>query len=799
MRHPLARLVVVALVAAGLPLTGSAVASAAPVSLASPCSDPLVDEAQPAEDALAELPDAEVAAVNDLSVPRLREEARDEALWVDPCGRLYAVEEAPAEPEPADVAPPVARAATDAFALHSRPGAPRTIYLDFTGHSLTRTAWNSERPTITVGAWSSDADPATFSAAERATVAAVWESVAADYAAWDVDVTTQDPGVDALVRTSTSDARYGMRVLVAGDSDGMQTECGCGGVAFVGVFDRVGGAYQPALVFGRVLGSAKAIAEAASHEAGHTFGLFHDGDASAAYHVGTRPWAPIMGVGYYQPVSQWSHGEYAGATSTQDDTAIISSSLPLLRDDHAGPATLATATPLTSSAAGVVTGPADQDSFAVESLGAVTVTATPTSATTDLDVELVVTDASGVVRQRVNPAATRVSASVASGLGASAQLAAGRHVVTVRGGAGPGYSAYGSLGAYRITATGEVAGTVLTAARTVAPAVVGRPYTATVVTGGTPPLSWSGADVPPGLVFTDDGRLTGTPTATAGPSPQVPVVRDATGRTVELAAWSGFAVETPLTPIAASLPRATRGRPYAHLLGVTSAPADVRWSASDLPTGLALDTDGRLSGTPARAGTSTVTLTAASGRQSRTQRVPLVVQDVVGVSTSSVPTAVVGTAYRARLGATGGDGRYRWTATGLPAGLALAADGTLSGRPRAVGTTRVTVTASSAATTATRQVTVVVRRTVSVRTRTVRSGRLGRAYRSDVRIDGGRPTFVWRATGVPRGVRLVPTRAGTRATLQGRPRRAGTYRVRVRVADATGRAVTRTLTLRVRR
>ena len=86
-----------------------------------------------------------------------------------------------------------------------------------------------------------------------------------------------------------------------------------------------------------------------------------------------------------------------------------------------------------------------------------------------------------------------------------------------------------------------------------------------------------------------------------------------------------------------------------------------------------------------------------------------------------------------------------------------------------------------------------------MRTRTVRTGRLGRVYRSDVTLEGGRPHFAWRATGLPRGVRLVPSRTGTRATLHGRPHRAGTYRVRVRVADGTGRVVTRVLTLRVRR
>jgi hypothetical protein len=41
----------------------------------------------------------------------------------------------------------------------------------------------------------------------------------------------------------------------------------------------------------------------------------------------TNGWAPIMGVGYYQGLSQWSKGEYAYANQKQDDLAIIATKL----------------------------------------------------------------------------------------------------------------------------------------------------------------------------------------------------------------------------------------------------------------------------------------------------------------------------------------------------------------------------------------------------------------------------------------------------------------------------------------
>ena len=73
-------------------------------------------------------------------------------------------------------------------------------------------------------------------------------------------------------------------------------------------------------VFENNLGnSSKNISEAASHEAGHSFGLSHDGNNSTSYYAGhgtgTTGWAPIMGVGYNRNVTQWSKGDYANANN----------------------------------------------------------------------------------------------------------------------------------------------------------------------------------------------------------------------------------------------------------------------------------------------------------------------------------------------------------------------------------------------------------------------------------------------------------------------------------------------------
>ena len=108
--------------------------------------------------------------------------------------------------------------------------------------------------------------------------------------------------------------------------DASQIQCGCGGHAYLDVFDSTYSHdyYQPAWVFPQALSNnSKYIADAASHEAGHNFGLSHDGTRTAPYFGGSGGWGPIMGSPYGQPITQWSNGSYAGANNTEDDLALI--------------------------------------------------------------------------------------------------------------------------------------------------------------------------------------------------------------------------------------------------------------------------------------------------------------------------------------------------------------------------------------------------------------------------------------------------------------------------------------------
>jgi PKD repeat protein len=438
-------------------------------------------------------------AVNLLG-PRLREVAtwygrsedefrqmllRDRHLRLDQRGRLFVEDELEA-PLPAST--PAEQTVFDGtllpldqtFLLHSRPGAQRTIYLNFKGATLSGTAWNGSSGTLNALPFDLDGIPYSFSTAELQRIQYIWQRVAEDYAPFDVNVTTEAPPTAALTRSSNSDQVFGTTVLIT-RTTGVYN-CSCGGVAYVGVFDNVGDFYKPALVFYDKLGSGneKYVAEAISHEAGHNMGLGHDGTASSAYYSGhgsgATSWAPIMGVGYQRALVQWSKGQYGGANNTQDDYVLMASNgLPIRDDDHGD--TVGSATALSGTAAGGVTTylaqgvierPTDVDMFSfVAGAGTVSVSLSPAARAANLDALVRLHDASGAVLASANPA-DALTATLSFTL-----PAAGSYHVSVQGtGKGDplttGYTDYGSLGNYALqvsalSAAGQAPVAVLTA------------------------------------------------------------------------------------------------------------------------------------------------------------------------------------------------------------------------------------------------------------------------------------------------------------------------------------------------
>lgn len=350
-------------------------------------------------------------------------------------------------------------ALADTFRLHSRAGASKVIYLDFDGHVTSGTSWNSSysggasftTPAYDIGDGSG---VVTMSNAELTRIQGIWKRVAEDFMIYDVDVTTEDPGVEALRKSTTSDALYGVRVCVGGSSYDWFKQ-GAGGVAYLGSYDW--NTDTPCYVFTAQLGTGneKFTAEAASHEVGHTLRLKHDGqkDSSGAttveYYEGHSNWAPIMGVGYYKEVTQWSKGEYPSANNLEDDTTVmLGEGISLRVDEHGDSIANATVLGGTSVVSnGIVSTVADADLFRFTTgAGMVSFTATPAVPSPNLDVQLAVYDGSGTLVTFSNPVGMAGSL--------SASLAAGTYYLAVDG-VGTGsplteYNDYGSLGEYSL-------------------------------------------------------------------------------------------------------------------------------------------------------------------------------------------------------------------------------------------------------------------------------------------------------------------------------------------------------------
>lgn len=427
---------------------------------------------------------------------------RDGDLWIDADSRLfYACEGLVVNSNAAALTAAAAATSataipnsTDAFKLHSLPGAPHVIYLDFNGHVTSGTAWNSSKTggaDIVSAPFDFDGNPTNWSTDELNRIKAIWQRVAEDYMPFAIDVTTEDPGVEALRKTSSTDDNYGVRVVISPSSAWYGN---AGGVAYIGSFNW--NSDTPAFVFSDKLGpnGEKYVAEAIAHEVGHTLGLSHDGATDGTqYYAGQGNWAPIMGVGYYKPITQWSKGEYPLANNLEDDLAKMPNyGATKAVDDYGN--TIATAAPLTGPSVmtlGVIETAADVDVFRFNTgAGAISFTISGTSPEPDLDIKAELLDANGNVLQSSDPAG--LAASI------SATVASGTYYLRVQGvGAGDlttGYSDYASVGEYKITGT-----LVPTAGLQNPIAVVGA-----TPTSGTAPLtvtfSSSGSSDPDGSI-----------------------------------------------------------------------------------------------------------------------------------------------------------------------------------------------------------------------------------------------------------------------------------------------------------
>jgi len=426
--------------------------------------------------------------------------------------------------------------------FHSNSGSQNVIYLNFSGETIANSVWQNE-PTWAPGPGVAmvvkpfniaGEDPAVYSDLEQQRIFRIWLRVAEDFAPFDVDVTTERPSAAMFATNRVVHVVFSEQY----DANGNQVPRWgqAAGFAMVNVFgsSQFSSYYSPAWVLLNVT-QDRQLADVASHESGHNFGLSHDGATGKEYYdghgSGETQWNTIMGnTGLNRAVSQWSQGEYYQANNTEDDLAILASKLGYRTDDHDD--THATATPLVITSGntitsttletdptntslpnkGIISSDSDVDVFRFDTgAGSISLTAMPfrivtgspipTSRGTNLDIQLQLYNSAGNLVASANPSADTIASITQT-------LAAGRYFLHVKGsGTGTplsstptGYTAYGSIGQFSLSGTIQPVSGSLLVVSAAAPFTVtgnlGGPFTPSSITynlenAGTASCNWT--------------------------------------------------------------------------------------------------------------------------------------------------------------------------------------------------------------------------------------------------------------------------------------------------------------------
>ncbi|UXN72797.1 Ig-like domain-containing protein [Devosia sp. A8/3-2] len=243
--------------------------------------------------------------------------------------------------------------------------------------------------------------------------------------------------------------------------------------------------------------------------------------------------------------------------------------------------------------------------------------------------------------------------------------------------------------------------TIVPASLALPPAVVGMPYSQTFTgSGGLGGYGFTliSSTLPPEWTFAG-GVLSGTPLS-EGASTVTIVMTAAGGYTSPPYTYTLRVLPSTLAITPPVLPAPMRGVAYSQPLGATGgvAPYSYALATGDLPAGITLAPSGLLSGVPTGEGAYDFTIKVTDTNGQTATMVYTGVLGAVRLTPETLPDGKAGVPYAQTLTAAGGTAPYSFavSAGALPAGLALSADGMLSGTPAQSGAFSFTTQASDA-------------------------------------------------------------------------------------------------------
>jgi len=337
-----------------------------------------------------------------------------------------------------------------------------------------------------------------------------------------------------------------------------------------------------------------------------------------------------------------------------------------------------------------------------------------------------------------------------------------------------------------------------------APGRINTPYDLNLTAqGGSAPYSWDlamgGGSLPAGLTLSNQGRLSGTPTA-GGIYPLTLRVTDSSGNSYRTALVLTVEVTT-LTITTTSLSGASTNVPYSQGLSAIGGTSPYTFSmlSGALPAGLTLSSGGVISGSPTTSGTSNFVVRVADSATNVAQgNFSIVVTGSgLGVVISSLPTGTLNQPYNASFTGQGGTSPYTFSITNgtLPAGLTLNLNGTITGMPTATGVFPVTVRVGDAASqSAQTAANIIVNSSAfSFTTSSASDASLTNNYSLNLATSSGMApiTYTLLSGNLPAGITLSPT-----GSFSGMPTTIGTSSFVIRATDASGATAQLPLTIR---